>query len=423
MSFDILIIVEGVYYFVRTIICFYLLEMYFTIKKKRWITMGVSILIGINHSYNICVTTLLFSNNELALDILVIMIVSICFWCMKTIKIISLVWFYHVAVQILEFLLVTLLSITRDNSFTHYDLKRVTFLIAFSFFLILIFIIIRRLVQKSKRVELHTGILIVIDILYSILIIFFQRVYLEPVSNYILRAWMLWGICTVLLVSICVLFEYWRYEHQKYKLVQQKNVTLEQNYRDIMRIYKENARLFHDFHAHMNVVKQYLYRGDTLKCLQYVNEMIELGENPPNHKWTGNEIIDLIINCKKKEAEEKELIWEVIADSISKTDIPEIDICAIFSNLLDNAIENCNVRGDRIEIHIKIRNELLILIVRNPVMDIHAVNNTRFLTTKNDKLRHGIGLESVRYAVDKNNGSFEYGIHNNCFEAVVTLSL
>lgn len=423
MIFNMLIISEGIYYFVRSIICFFLLETWFATERKRWIAIGVSILVGLNHSYNICATTLLFSNIELALDILVIMLVSIYYFHTKKIEIISLVWFYHVVIQILEFLLVTVLSLRENNAYTQYDLNRIIFLLAFTVFLSVNFFTLRRLFQKMRRIELHAGIIIIVDTLYSILIIFFQRVYLEPISNYILRAWMLLGIYTVLIVSVCVLFEYWRYDHQKYIMAQQKNETLEQNYQDIMRVYKENARLFHDFNAHMNVIKQYLSKGDNLRCLHYVDEMTDLGETPKENKWTGNEIIDLIINCKKRKAEEEKIILEVSADTISGMSIPEIDLCAIFSNLLDNAIENCNKKDGKIDIHIKIRNELLILIIKNPVIDNYVQHSRRFLTTKKDKLKHGIGIDSVQYAVDRNNGSFEYGIHDNYFEAIVTLSL
>ena len=44
-------------------------------------------------------------------------------------------------------------------------------------------------------------------------------------------------------------------------------------------------------------------------------------------------------------------------------------------------------------------------------------------TWKEDKTLHGIGLESVRAAAEKNQGSFTYRVTGQVFEATVLLSL
>lgn len=424
MSFNMLVISEGVYYFIRAILCFGLLDMCFCVKQRRWRAVGISILIAISHSFNIRTAGNQLVNVELATEILIIVLVSVFYIRAKLMKIVSITWLCCVTVQMLEFLLtVTLVTLKKDSPVALYAERRVAFLFFYSVLLIFVFLFLKKWRQKGKGMEIHSGIILAVDVLYSILIVFFQRVYLKQAGNYILRAWLLFGIYTILIAGVCVLSGYWRHEQQKYRELCQKNEMLEQNYRDVMKVYRENARLFHDFRAHMSVISQYLNKGDIQKCLRYVDEMIELGEKPQNNKWTGNEIVDLILNCKKKEADEKNLVVEVFSDNIRESGIPETDLCAIFSNLLDNALENCGGQDNKIEICIKVRNEFLIVIVKNSVKVNCIKRGTKLITAKKDKLKHGIGLESIRYSAERNSGNFEYKIQDNYFEAIVTLPL
>ena len=44
-------------------------------------------------------------------------------------------------------------------------------------------------------------------------------------------------------------------------------------------------------------------------------------------------------------------------------------------------------------------------------------------TTKKDKKNHGIGLRNVKETVEKNHGTFQWGVEDSCFRTVVTLPL
>lgn len=66
---------------------------------------------------------------------------------------------------------------------------------------------------------------------------------------------------------------------------------------------------------------------------------------------------------------------------------------------------------------------MLILIISNPVNQSVLSENKELLTTKKDKMHHGIGLDSVKYSVEKNNGSFEYMVRDGSFEVIITLPI
>ena len=136
--------------------------------------------------------------------------------------------------------------------------------------------------------------------------------------------------------------------------------------------------------------------------------------------WTGNKLIDLILNCKRLEAKENGLVVNIQADTLKNVAIPDSDLCVIFSNLLDNAIENCG-GNQTIEITVKQRNHLLIFIIRNPIKRIQ--NTDELKTWKDNKSLHGIGLESVKLSVERNQGNFEYGSQEGIFESLVMLQI
>jgi len=82
--------------------------------------------------------------------------------------------------------------------------------------------------------------------------------------------------------------------------------------------------------------------------------------------------------------------------------------CTIISNLLNNAIEACEkIQEDKriIEFEIVGYNSQIFISVCNSY-DMESIINQKqkFITTKEDKLNHGIVLENVRMTVKKYDG-------------------
>ncbi len=83
--------------------------------------------------------------------------------------------------------------------------------------------------------------------------------------------------------------------------------------------------------------------------------------------------------------------------------IKDIDICAIFANAIDNAIEACiNIDHEiekRIEVKATYINEFSIIkFINTKVNDIKYIDD-RIQTSKDDYKIHGIGLASIKYIV------------------------
>lgn len=86
------------------------------------------------------------------------------------------------------------------------------------------------------------------------------------------------------------------------------------------------------------------------------------------------------------------------------------DVCSIFSNILDNAIEACNkINND--EKYIKIRGTVVksyyVIRCENSKINKVKIKNNKIITSKKDKFIHGIGLKSVKSSLKKYDGELE----------------
>ena len=102
-----------------------------------------------------------------------------------------------------------------------------------------------------------------------------------------------------------------------------------------------------------------------------------------------------------------------------------VDICTIFGNALDNAIEGLSQVTDRETrtIQVKMAQEKGFLVIRFENPYAHDLNwvGTGLGTTKVDKLSHGYGLKGIMRSVDKYQGHMVIDTGNGKF--VLTLLL
>lgn len=90
--------------------------------------------------------------------------------------------------------------------------------------------------------------------------------------------------------------------------------------------------------------------------------------------------------------------------------------CTIISNLLNNAIEACEkIQEDKRIIEFKIagyNSQIFISVCNSYDMESIINQKQKFITTKEDKLNHGIGLENVRRTVKKYDGDMRISQEN-----------
>ncbi|MFR5601179.1 MAG: GHKL domain-containing protein [Lachnospiraceae bacterium] len=141
---------------------------------------------------------------------------------------------------------------------------------------------------------------------------------------------------------------------------------------------------------------------------------------------TGNQVLDTILAAKIFHCRKNRIQITCVADGKLLDFMHVMDICSIFGNALDNAIEHVvlipeaekrlihvSVSGKRNFVFIKIENYCETEIIRNECSLIS--------TTKIDKQNHGFGLRSILATAEKYGGSVDFDQKHNWFELKVLL--
>lgn len=189
---------------------------------------------------------------------------------------------------------------------------------------------------------------------------------------------------------------------------------------------EEKIRRFrHDMKNHFICLNELAGRGDLESVKQYIRELQEgMGETMIDFN-TGNEIADAILNEKNMLARAENIEIKLYGKMPSHTCMMATDICTIFSNALDNALEALGRQNKEkskwISIEIKQHNGLLSLIFRNPVCDDVLV--TPGNTEKVEKEEHGLGILNMIYTAEKYSGSLHRWIEEKDGNRIYSLEI
>ncbi|MDE7203871.1 MAG: ATP-binding protein, partial [Lachnospiraceae bacterium] len=208
-------------------------------------------------------------------------------------------------------------------------------------------------------------------------------------------------------------------------LEKEKNALLLRDYQLLKNTYAANARLFHDFHNHIEALHRYLEKDRTAEAVRYLESLRSPIEAVTQPVWVGDEAVDYLINSKITLAVSREIQVNCNIEYPQHTNIRSADLVAILGNLLDNALEAVEgTEGSLRFINLTIRriNEMLIIKLENGCKAAPAITEGELKTTKKDTDLHGWGLKSVRTAAERYDGTLETEYRDHTFCAVVTLS-
>ncbi|MGL6009098.1 MAG: ATP-binding protein, partial [Culicoidibacterales bacterium] len=91
--------------------------------------------------------------------------------------------------------------------------------------------------------------------------------------------------------------------------------------------------------------------------------------------------------------------------------IEDFDLCVIFGNIFDNAIEavqKCPENQRKITLKVFIKNQNFVLSMQNDFIGEIKHKKDKIATSKADSILHGIGLSNVTQVVEKYQGDYEY---------------
>lgn len=249
-------------------------------------------------------------------------------------------------------------------------------------------------------------------------------VYYTPPQSY--KIWLCMLACMITNIS-AVRLVYYLSEHVRGKL-NQKNLKLQQDYyRELEANQLEIRRFRHDMNNQFSVVSELLEEGKEAEAKEYFRSLS--GQlRSKSRTFCRDSIVNAVINSKYNRAVEHRIdcFFNIEIDSLLFLD--NLDICTIFSNTLDNAIEACmKVEEEKRKISLKARCtengyfSYEIVNSRNQAQEIR-VEEGRYKTWKRNAKAHGIGIESVRDVVKRYRGTMDISYDDETFHVVVLIA-
>ena len=170
----------------------------------------------------------------------------------------------------------------------------------------------------------------------------------------------------------------------------------------------------HDIKNHWVALKGYFLNKDYDGGIKYIDE-VSGAMTESESVDTGNIALDAIISTKKALAEEKNIEFTTRVQVPERMFVDAVDICVIFGNALDNAIEACEKTGNeekKICLSVIYEDESVICKITNSVSGRKMIS---LKTTKSDKENHGFGFENIKKSLEKYNYVMKTEQENNKF--------
>lgn len=158
----------------------------------------------------------------------------------------------------------------------------------------------------------------------------------------------------------------------------------------------------HDINNQLTALSGYLDAGDLAGSRQYLAGISDHFKSASLAINTGNNALDAILSAKRALAENHGIRFTSKLRVQENLPIAPEDLCIIFGNALDNAIEACDrlpADAERtIALHLLQDAHTLTCIITNTAPSRRSAS---FVTSKTDKAQHGFGLNNIREALDK----------------------
>ncbi len=196
---------------------------------------------------------------------------------------------------------------------------------------------------------------------------------------------------------------------------------------EIDKRYQETRLLWHDFNNHLLAIKALYENGHEAQAAKYIDDLSEQSYARLLPAKSGSDTLDLLLFKKHQQANEMGVTVRFkMGCSLAGLAITDYDMCSLFGNILDNAIEavrKVNTADAEVVLRVEQQNSMLYICCENPYEGELIKQDGELKTTKKDTAKHGIGLSSVKHICKKYNGNLEVETKDNIFRVSVLLNV
>ena len=227
-------------------------------------------------------------------------------------------------------------------------------------------------------------------------------------------------VLLIILLLFYVLFLMMAVSLNRNARLQQENHFLslqQERYENLCTAIEEARQARHDIRHHFVQLSSLAEQGDMEKIKKYLSATTEKISDYNLH-FCENQAVDYSTLAKREN-----IPFHALVSLPTDLSIDEINLCLVFSNLLENAIQ-ASVKTDqaRRKINVEVyphHNHLLLIHVENTFDGKIQQENNVFQSSK--RSGNGIGIESVRHITAKNGGACDFTYEDGIFSAKIML--
>lgn len=257
---------------------------------------------------------------------------------------------------------------------------------------------------------------LLIFITFSMFIVYFLSLWINSVEGGTIGSYLLDVFCTMLLLII----QFGMFERNQ---LERENEIMNQILRlseDKKSKYIENIELInikcHDLKYQIQMLREIDNIGEKDKGLKEIERAIMFYDMSAK---TGNETLDIIIAERTLLFDKYNIRFSCIADGEKLDFMSHSDLYILFGNALDNAIESLRLIVDEekriINLNITSKGNNLIVNLKNSYFHEITFKDGMPETTKENNGYHGYGMRSMKYLVEKYNGTLVISTKDNLF--------
>jgi sensor histidine kinase regulating citrate/malate metabolism len=202
-----------------------------------------------------------------------------------------------------------------------------------------------------------------------------------------------------------------------------KQVTASQVHLETLQESQEKTIMYrHDMRHHLNLIDTFLEDDNKTAARKYIAEVEKTIQGAVVEKYCSNYTVNLLLSFYLAKAKNDQIKVQTQIVLPEETTVSDMDLCVIFSNAIENALNAClqipDISDRAIQIVCYVKNNKLFIQITNSCQGAVLFDNGLPLSTEEN---HGLGTKSIAAVAQKYGGVYSFQAEDGFFKSSVIL--
>lgn len=290
---------------------------------------------------------------------------------------------------------------------------------------------IKRKKTRELSSDINTLFLNVIPLISGFISLIFATICMDTQLSLFLDIMITISVVSLLAINIFLAWFHTFIQEKNQKFMEMQ-ILLQKEYdtaKYFDALYKQDEKqkiLIHDIRKHLRSIAELNEKNEPEKITAYINQIVQSSDLQDSVRVCDNNLLNIMIYWIKQQCRKNDisLFTDIRAGCVNF--LSEYDITALFSNLLDNALDATrNIPNSYIELSVTPHSErdFIITMVNSCEKDPFVGKAHRLVSSKKNPWRHGYGMKSIQRVIEKYDGNYKlyYDPKSSTFHTIIIL--